>query len=442
MSRYTFEVQEALKHAWYREAAEANLDRWLTICEKEGWHDCPQNLSLLVSVFGASWYFSRFIFFCGDKAAAIIDDTTLTDFTLDALLNLLNTSRTGDSIETQMDNLRLVKNEVMLQILLCVLDGKLSQSEIEQSLTNLAESCLRVCIEIIADEIDSREWDYISIVAMGRMAGGEMNFGSDLDLIFLYPEKYRDNAAGMVRQAQNLLRHISQLSPNGTLYEIDMRLRPHGSSGTLVTSVDYFIEYHSGEREVWERQMMTRCRSVYDTSHIAEKSLLDIQKYIYAVYDQDILRKEIIEMRRLVQKELGNPTGKLEIKRGVGGIMDIDFISHYLQLCHGHEYPQLCTASTRKAFSELSNLGLLNVDQANDLIDAYDFLKQIEGRLRIYDMKSVSAFTKDPAGIVNLARSMGFIDEDSIKAAKEFLDKYHNITTSVRGHFHELVGEF
>ena len=441
MTRYTPEIQKALDHAWNREAAEANLDRWLTICDKEGWHNCPVNMPLLVSIFGASWYFSRFIFFCGNKAADLIDNDTLPDFSLPALLELLDTARTGDGIETELENLRFVKNEVMLQILICVLKGNMPQSGIEQSLTNLAESCLRVCIDIIACEIDSREWDYISIVAMGRMAGGEMNFGSDLDLIFLYSEKYRDNAASMVRQSLNLLRHISQLSPNGTLYEIDMRLRPHGSSGTLVTSADYFIEYHSGEREIWERQMMTRCRSVYDVSQIAEKSLIEIQRYIYAEYDQEKLRDEIIEIRRLVQKELGNPQGKLEIKRGAGGIMDIDFISHYLQLRHGYEYPELCTTSTRKVFAELSKLGLLDAKQSEDLIDAYDFLKRIEGRLRVYDMKSLNAFPDAPEGVINLARSMGHFDKDNIKAAKGFLDEYQNITTRVRGCFRELVGE-
>src|SRR3972149_4196687 len=99
---------------------------------------------------------------------------------------------------------------------------------------------------------------------MRRLAPRELDFGSDLDLIFLYAEKSGGDAGGLMRQIRMLLRHIALPAPSGILYEIDMRLRPHGTSGTLISPVHYFIEYHTGKPAIWERQMMTRCRPVVD----------------------------------------------------------------------------------------------------------------------------------------------------------------------------------
>src|SRR3972149_138053 len=113
-----------------------------------------------------------------------------------------------------------------------------------------------------------------------------------------------------------------------------MRLRPHGNAGTLISPLNTFIEYHKAGREVWERQMMTRCRAVAGDPHLAESLLEKLIPCVYSRQDGS-LRSEVIRMRKLVQHELGSPAGKYDIKRGEGGIMDIDFISHYLQLRHG-----------------------------------------------------------------------------------------------------------
>lgn len=436
------EVRAAVANAWQPDAAAANLDRWLSMCKREGWGDCPDNLPLLVQLFGASWYFTRLVFFRGPEIARYCDTPAFTGTSTAALLGELAAVDAGGDLEQRFDHLRLAKNEQMLRMVLSWLQGHLDQQHLEQALTCLAEASLQRAMGLLWQEDDPSVRE-IAVLAMGRMAGGEMNFGSDLDLIFLYQETPGTDPGALTRQIRLLLRHIALPAPAGILYEIDMRLRPHGTSGTLISPARYFIEYHSGAREVWERQMLTRCRPVVDRKSLAAQALTAISPSLYARHDPDHLRREILHMRKKVQDELGSPKGKYELKRGPGGIMDIDFLTHYLQLVHGHERTPLRTSSTRTALQRLAETGIITGAAARELLAAYDFLKRLEGVLRVADLKNISAFPVDAGdrGNQRLACAMGFTDSNRTTAVGKFLSHYQDITSTVRRHFIALVGE-
>ena len=437
--KMTNDTETALQSAWDRKSAETNLERWLSVCEKERWEFPPEKLHSLIKLFGASWYFSRFVFFRGVDIIKIFDIPAYDAFTTESLyLRLAKIDKDMD-LEEKFNQLRSNKNEIMLQIFLCGLDNTWTQEQQESALTRLAEATLRIILDLLF-VTKKNDVTNISILGMGRMAGTEMNFGSDLDLIFLYSRKTVHDHSGLVRKIQSLLRHIAIPTPFGILYEIDMRLRPHGTSGTLISPVEYFIEYHSGKREIWERQMMTRCRPVIDASDLAEKALKVIKPLIYSEYDDTYLCTEILQMRKRVEKELGNPKGKYEIKRGTGGIMDIDFITHYLQLKHGKHNPDLQTPSTRQALRELERLNLLNKKQKSELLNAYDYLKKIESVLRVMDLKSISVFPQEARNVHVLSRAMGHFGEDMDIAAGEFINTYQLVTRQVRNHFNDIVG--
>jgi len=436
------EVRMALPKAWNPEAAASSMERWLTVCGREGWGTCPQNLSLLTRLFGASWYFTRLVFFRGREVARYFDVSALTDYSVDALHQVLAQDGQEADLEQRFDRLRLAKNELMLRIFLSYLQVELNQEQMERALTNLAEASLQRAMELLWKEED-RSVQEIAVLAMGRMAGGEMNFGSDLDLIFLYSDKSGNDVGGMLRQIRTLLRYIALPAPSGILYEIDMRLRPYGTAGTLISPARYFIEYHGGKREIWERQMMTRCRPVVDHQALAAQTLAAITLCIYAAHEPDSLRSEILHMRKKVQNELGSPQGKYELKRGSGGIMDIDFLTHYLQLRHGHEHPVLRTPSTRSALRQLNQSGCIDDRQSGELLTAYDFLKRLESVLRVADLKNVSAFATDIHDGANqrLGRAMGYLDADTKTATERFMQEYLNVTRKVREYFSVLVGE-
>lgn len=432
--RFPKEVEKALNGAWNREVAKNSMERWLNLCEQEGWVDTPKNLPLLTRIFGASWYFTRFIFVNGGDIAAIIDQPPPAAITTGDCVETLREALESEGMDAGLERLRILKNRIMLQILIARLTGEYDQERTEHALTCLAEATLDVIMRLqrLTPEHAANS---ISILGMGRMAGYEMTFGSDLDVIFLYGGDGDDLDPQTERGIRLLLRSIAAQSPAGTLYEVDMRLRPHGNAGVLLTSLKSFLEYHSRERDIWERQMMTRCRPLLEADSSVQALMRKINRKIYACYDKKHLRNEIVSMRQRVQSELGSPAGKYEIKRGRGGIMDIDFITHYFQLAYGHDKAELQSASTREVLRRAMELEIIHPEESADLLEAYEFLKRVEMSLRLFDMKPISAFPASPDANVALARAMGYASGEEEK----FITRYNAVTGGVRENFCRIL---
>ena len=431
--RNSEQIESALTGAWHEETARNSIERWNKVCEQEGWSDKPDNCQLLIRIFGASWYFTRFIFATGLQAVQIIDQDNQPLSGKDEITALLEPALNHEDVEIRTNHLRVLKNKCMLQMLAGYMQQNYTLAQLEHALTLLAEGTLDVLIRSVR-QVPQYEQFPVTVLAMGRMAGYEMTFGSDLDLIFLYDEKDQDMYDRLGRTIRLLLRTIAQPASAGSLYDVDMRLRPHGNSGLLVTSYGSFLEYHEGNRDIWERQMMTRCRPIIKCSANVDSVLCRVNRNIYAGYDRDFLRTEILNMRTRVQKELGSPKGKYEIKRGFGGIMDIDFISHYFQLLYGHQYAELQTCATRHALLSMGQLGLVDSHITRQLIEHYDYLKKVEMCLRLFDMKSIDSFRTTDADNTPLSRSMGHGDN-----ARLFIEEFESVTRSVRSSFDELM---
>lgn len=428
-------IELALSNAWHKQTAEASHERWQGLCEKEGWGDIPDNIDKLIAVFGASWYFTRFAFYRGRKTAEAIDKPSLTSFDNEALKQFLSQSRQADSQETQLEWLRSLKNQAMMQLLNDRLSGETEISENEAALTRLAIVTLDVAMEIAGIDTKNAK-EQVAVLGMGRIAGFEMNYGSDLDLIFLFNSEDPEFRTYFSEKVRFLLRHMSIQSATGMLYEIDMRLRPHGTSGALITSVQSFLNYHSGERETWERQMMTRCMAIVDYQELGAQALNSIDEHIYNPAYDDSIVEDILVIRARVEEELARRKGKFDIKRGKGGIMDIDFLTHFLQLKNAHELPVLKTSSTRQALFQLQESGFIAESQYDSLLTAYDFFKNIEACLRLFDMKSISSFPVSMSNDAALVRAMGFRGES---AADEFRERYNALTGSVREIFQSVL---
>jgi glutamate-ammonia-ligase adenylyltransferase len=427
-------INTALTKAWHRRSAESSLERWLEVSAREDWGDFSDKLPLLVSVFGASWYFTRYIFYLGRDIIPLFDNALTQRFDRPALLDRLGGMDAGIDLEQRLEQLRLLKNGVMLQILLAYLCGATSQPQVELALTHLAEATLMRMLEIF-DLTGGSSQHRLAVLGMGRMAGYEMTFGSDLDLIFLYKDLSGDEGHALSRNIRLLLRHLAMASSAGNLYEVDMRLRPHGTSGALLTTVGSFLHYHAAEREIWERQVMTRCRPVIDQHGLGAAALDEIKPFIYCACAEAALRHEILAMRARVEQEKGRESGKFNVKQGRGGLMDIDFISHFFQLRYGGSDPDLQTCSTRKALEVLAGRALLAPEVSHELLAAYDFLKQVESCIRLFDMKSISSIARQAQANHPLAQALGYGND-----VDGFMDKYQSVTDGVRQHFTELLG--
>ncbi len=427
-------ITEALDNSWHQQAARSSLDRWLSICESEKWQVSTAELASMVKVFGASWYFTRFIYFYGIR---VMDCFTQDEFApkFDKLLSRLSDNTGEIDDEDSLRQLRIGKNKAMLYVLVNYLEERINQRTMEQALTRIADQVIIHLLDLSGLSADGD--NQILVLGMGSLAGHEMNYGSDLDMIFLArsKDKHVEELAG---KARRILRLLPLHEPSGYLYDIDMRLRPHGSSGTLITSFERFIEFHQADKDVWQRQMMTRHRCIYGDRQLAGQLETLLTPAVYQHYSEAALAAQIKSMRMRVERELGRPRGKYEIKRGIGGIMDIDFLTHYFQLLHGHRHRCLQTCSTRKALQQIDELQLLQGTQAKTLSHAYDHLKRVECALRVFDMRPISQFINAPEAVVPIARALGHRQASDQCSAAAFLDEYQGIANQVRGIFNQV----
>lgn len=265
-----------------------------------------------------------------------------------------------------------------------------------------------------------------AVVALGKFGGREMNYHSDLDLIFLYEADGRTRHPARVRRAetttnqhffselaQRIIRVATRLGPYGRLYDIDMRLRPTGKSGALATPFAEFLRYFSeGQGQLWERQALCKARPVVGDPRACAQA---DQVVARAAFDHAWQGNEpalLRDMRRRIEEHAAAG----DIKRGPGGLVDIEFIVQLYQLRYGKDDPAIRRPGTLPALDALHARGYLNSADYELLSTNYRFLRTLEGRLRLMSSTSRDALSDDPMEGARLARGMGFADADQLLA--------------------------
>jgi glutamate-ammonia-ligase adenylyltransferase len=254
---------------------------------------------------------------------------------------------------------------------------------------------------------------------MGKLGGREMTASSDLDLILIYdaPEgtELSDGKRPLSpnqyfsRLTQRLISAVTAPTAEGVLYEVDMRLRPSGNKGPVATSLASFELYHKESAWTWERMALTRARVVAGDAQLAENLAARIGRMLCRPADIATLRRDVLDMRRLMLAELGKAE-TWDIKRAPGGLIDIEFIAQYLQLAHAHKHPEVLDQNTAAALAKLAAAGLLNEVQAQFLKTALALYQRLTQVLRLCVATEFSA-DNAPAGLSRLvANSSGLPD--------------------------------
>jgi glutamate-ammonia-ligase adenylyltransferase len=296
------------------------------------------------------------------------------------------------------------------------------------------------------------------LLALGKLGGREMSYHSDLDLILVYEGdgntvappgaskwdrfELTDNFHFFAELAQRIIKVTSVLGPLGRLYQVDMRLRPTGKSGSLVIPLGEFRRYHAeGDAQLWERQALTRARVVYGDDAFGKEVLRAAEQAAYGPPWRPEFADEIANMR----KRLEESRSERDLKRGFGGIVDIEFLVQLFQLKYGRERPKLRTGNTWAALEALCQEGLLTTADYQALRGDYDFLRQVEGRLRIVHNRSLDELPEDPAELEKLARRLGFHSPQAGEeigtggAGQQFMADLERHTTQTRELFLKLV---
>ncbi len=364
-----------------------------------------------------------------------------------------------DPDEALVGALRLAKSRLTLQVALSFLAGELTVRRVTDVLSEVADASLEVATRRALGD-DTHPARGLAVVAMGKLGGQEISFGSDLDVLFLYDPDAApagtDAAAYFTRKARKVIALIGSFHGAGPGYELDMRLRPSGNQGLLVTTLDAFARYHGFESPdaaqpsadaraaIWERMALTRARAAAGDASLAQRAAELAHRAAFAGGGDDATAKEEIHRIRLrVQKESSRERrGVYDLKLGVGGLLDIEFVVQLLQiraaaLLGAERAPQV--ADTTLAIVALEALDLLTREQAETLRSAYRFLRQLELRIRVVRADASHLLEENSPVLRALARKMEVRDRPDRPASELLLSRYRETTRAVRAVYEAVV---
>ncbi|TWT33063.1 bifunctional [glutamate--ammonia ligase]-adenylyl-L-tyrosine phosphorylase/[glutamate--ammonia-ligase] adenylyltransferase [Blastopirellula retiformator] len=270
------------------------------------------------------------------------------------------------------------------------------------------------------------------VLALGKLGGVELNYSSDVDLIFIYDEhgatdgeKKISNGEFFDRLSQRVLKLLGEPTELGAPYRIDMRLRPEGSRGPLVVSFESALHYYDVLGRTWERQAFVKARSVAGNHDLGEELLTQLESWIYRRYLSRADISGIKALKRRIEKRAERETtDDTNVKTGRGGIRDIEFVIQFLQLLNGGDLPGIRTGNTLEAIAALEGAGCLTLQERTILEENYAFLRKLEHRLQIMFDLQTHTMPSDEKELTKVALRMGYEHGKEESALVAFQNDY------------------
>jgi glutamate-ammonia-ligase adenylyltransferase len=285
--------------------------------------------------------------------------------------------------------------------------------------------------------------DRWAILALGKFGGRELNYHSDLDLVFVHESDGQSvggcssisNDEFVTEVARGLLKALGSGSGTGPLYIVDARLRPHGASGPLVQTLGSFLDYFRRSNQVWERMTLTRARVIFATGGFGRDVAEGLHSLLRVPVDSDRTAEEVVSMRRRL--EASRPRN--DLKRGPGGLADLEFIVQHLLLSHAPSQPDLLRPNYWEALAALRRHGIVSPAIHNELRSSYEFLRTVEDRLRLIHNRGASELPDNTADLERLARRLSDEKVEPDRAVETFLEEAARVTRRTRELFDEIV---
>jgi glutamate-ammonia-ligase adenylyltransferase len=424
----------------FMEASHAR-ESYLTI-----FNDNHKFLEILLILFGSSSVLSALLIKRPNLMDVITNQESLYHYRTPAtMMKDLNARLSAvEEISEKNTTLRKFKQGEELRIGLRFMIHETDVPGTLEDLSHLADIYLQAVYQLAREEMqlsannDSLP-EHFAIIGLGKLGGQEINFGSDLDVVFVYEEKAdgkedphsEDLISVYASLAQKICQLTSMMAPVPPPYEIDADLRPEGSRGTLVLSLKGYQDYYETRGKIWEQQAMTRARFIAGSPEVGKKFIQLAHNFTYRPKLEYGSLIEISRLRDRMEVELAQEATKgINVKLGAGGLADIEFSVQVLQLMHGYRNPKLRNGNTFENIQLLSNYGILDHDQATDLGKHYHFLRNVECGLRLLSQQYSSHLPKDEQERAVLARLLGY--SDSPGEAEAFMEDYKKTAQEVR----------
>ena len=323
------------------------------------------------------------------------------------------------------DMLRCFRLREKVRIAWRDLAGWTDLSETMADLSNFADACLEEALSVLYKSLCSEygipaasdgSQQYLVVFGMGKLGAHELNFSSDIDLIFAYAEAGRtkgssqsiSNEEFFVLLCRRLLNVIGKTTPDGVVFRVDMRLRPFGESGPLVMNFNNMEAYYQRHGREWERYAWIKARVVAGNKKAGGTLLNRLKPFVFRRYLDFGVYESLRDMKHKIALEVSRKGMENNVKVGPGGIREIEFFGQIFQLIRGGVVPVLQERSILNVLKILADRRYIPQDVCNDLTEAYEFLRNTEHRLQEFSDQQTHKIPSDPVGKARLAASMGF----------------------------------
>ncbi|MDP1658532.1 MAG: bifunctional [glutamate--ammonia ligase]-adenylyl-L-tyrosine phosphorylase/[glutamate--ammonia-ligase] adenylyltransferase [Methylotenera sp.] len=342
--------------------------------------------------------------------------------------------------------LRLLRQHVMARIIVRDLNGLADLHEVMRTTSSLAECAINTAVDFLNTwlvdahgqpmDMQGNPQSFI-VIGMGKLGGSELNVSSDIDLIFAYEaegetknelaisKKVISNQDFFTRLAKKLIAAIDEITEDGFVFRVDMRLRPFGSEGALVSNLDALEEYYQNNGREWERYAWIKGREVTGGSQVSKL----LKPFVFRKYLDYGAYASMRDLKIQIQRDVNSKGMHDNIKLGRGGIREIEFVAQVFQLIRGGQDISLQIKPTLKVLELLKNKGLLPENTVNELSVAYVFLRNLEHRLMYVDDAQTQELPKTDEAKARIAKATGFKDW------AEFLAKLNSYRQQVQQHF-------
>jgi len=411
----------------------------------------PKILSRLINVFSYSSYLTNMILSHIDLLDYVYDPKSTEYVSQDVSQDLWDrTGKYRGDTEMELEASRIRHRAYIFNVGYAYLNKTINVIDMMRGLTELAKGTVDYAFRVVYEELveryglpmkeDGTLCRYL-LIGMGKVGSIEMSFGSDIDMVFVfeeqgvtYGEKSITNMEFFSKLVQRGNSFLNTFTRNGFLYKTDMRLRPSGSSGTLVVTIKGFEEYQQKSAMTWEKQALLRASVINADSPLLEDFNRIKENALFTCSLDDGGVQEVYDMRMRIEKEKGLPYEKNNIKAGYGGLLDIEFIAQMLQLKYGCQHKSFRYPNTHDALHAFKKQGLIKDRDFNSLHKGYLFFRHLENLVRIYENSDSSILPKSEELRGKIASFYGFKND----GAKTLMDEYQNIRRGVRAAFNRI----
>jgi glutamate-ammonia-ligase adenylyltransferase len=370
----------------------------------------------------------------------------------DAVREALSLVDAFNTFESRCEALRRFRRREILRIAARDIVAHCAVAAVADDLSNFADAACEAAIRCARLELgpryggpvasrDGREAGFVAI-GVGKLGARELNFSSDIDLVFLYDEDGQttggassvlSNSEYFQKLGERMIKALAEQTAEGAIFRVDMRLRPHGRMGPLAVDIDNAIHYYEGVGQAWERQALIKARPVAGDLELGARFVERTRPFVFPKFFDDETLEDIRNGKRQMEAQIAErgETG-IEVKLGSGGIRDIEFTVQMLQLLNGGRIPELRIAPTLRAIKALGEHELLKPLDAQALASNYVFLRQVEHRLQIEGSQQRHCLPSDPDELDAFARRFGYTSgasfmndyTDRAKATRQILDQF------------------